>query len=379
MPPSLPLSALRAFAFCLFALPLPALACEGRLHVEVDADGVYALDHAAVAAAQPGLADCKADDLVMTWRGREVPIRVVARGERFADGDRIEWLGRQLHGPESWFDPYSVHNVYLLGAASGTHARLREDAAPASGNAPAERALHLEQDNLMIRLDQQQQKPGEEPDVWMWSKLTQVDPQPFQMSFDLPDLDARGGEATLRLNFRGLSDINGTPRKQAKPDDHVVEVTLNGRALDALRWDGRDEVTRTLKLPLSALKAKGNALVLRVPKRTLPWNAQAQVVDVVMFNSVDLDYPISGDLALSAAPLRISSAGRPGLSHAGGELALYSGDGRRFSAAGGQFGRIEAGTELFPVLDAGFAKPLSLRAIKAALDPDDILNPTKWV
>ena len=133
MPSSFLPGALRALALCLFALPLPVLACEGRLHVEVDDDGVYALDHAAVVAAQPGLADCKADELVMTWRGEEVPIRVVARGERFADGDRIEWLGRQLHGPESWFDPYSAHNVYLLGAAGGAHARLRESAAPAAG------------------------------------------------------------------------------------------------------------------------------------------------------------------------------------------------------------------------------------------------------
>ena len=94
-------SALRAFAFALFALPLSAFACEGRLHIEVDDDGVYALDHAAIVAAQPSLADCKADELVMTWRGKEVPIRVVAKGEHFADGDRVEWLGRQLHGPES--------------------------------------------------------------------------------------------------------------------------------------------------------------------------------------------------------------------------------------------------------------------------------------
>ena len=62
----------------------------------MDSDGVYALDHAAIVAAQPGLADCKADELVMTWRGKEVPIRVVAKGEHFADGDRgvSEWTFR---------------------------------------------------------------------------------------------------------------------------------------------------------------------------------------------------------------------------------------------------------------------------------------------
>ncbi len=362
-------SALRAFASVLFALPLSAFACDGRLHIDVDDDGVYALDHAAIVAAQPSLADCKADELVMTWRGKEVPIRVVAKGERFADGDRVEWLGRQLHGPESWFDPYSVHNVYLLGAAPGTHARLREDAAPASGNAAAKRALHLEQDNLMIRLDQEQQKPGEEPDVWMWSKLTQVDPQPFEMSFDLPDLDVRGGEATLRLNFRGLSDISGTPRKQAKPDDHVVDVVLNGRTLEPLHWNGRSEVTLTL--PLATLKAKGNALVLRVPKRTLPWNAQAQIIDVVMFNWIDANYPIAGDLDAAALPFSQRGAG-DGMTlrwRGANEPALFGSDGvlRPGRALGGEryaFASAASNVELFPAMPQTLRKPVALRAVR---------------
>lgn len=371
MPVSFPFRALAAFALALSTLPLSALACEGRLHVEVDEDGVYALDHAAIVAAQPGLADCKADELVMTWRGKEVPVRVVAKGPRFAEGDRIEWLGRQLHGPESWFDPYSVHNVYLLGAAPGAHARLREDAAPANGNAPAKRQLHLEQDNLMIRLDQEQQKPGEEPDVWMWSKLTQVDPQPFEMSFDLPDLDLRGSEAVLRLNFRGLSDITGTPRKQTKPDDHVVYVVLNGRTLDPLRWNGRDEVTRTLTLPLAALKAKGNALVLRVPKRALPWNAQAQVVDVVMFNWIDANYPIAGDLGAAALPFSQRGAG-DALNmrwRGASEPALFGSDGvlRPGRTLGGDrfaFASAASNVELFPATAQTLRKPVALRAVR---------------
>src|SRR5690606_38734281 len=92
MPPS---SLFRLLAPLALFAPVAALACTGQLHIELEASGVYALDHAAIAAAQPGLADCAADDLVLSWNGEEVPIRVLARGERFAAGDRIEWLGRQ--------------------------------------------------------------------------------------------------------------------------------------------------------------------------------------------------------------------------------------------------------------------------------------------
>ncbi|HEU4665681.1 MAG TPA: hypothetical protein VFS55_16755, partial [Dokdonella sp.] len=116
---------LRALAPFLVLVPLSAFACEGELHIELEHAGVYSLDHAAIVAAQPGLADCAADALWLRQRGSEVPLHVVARGARFADGDRIEWIGKRLHGPESWYDPYSVNNVYVLGAGAGTHARMR--------------------------------------------------------------------------------------------------------------------------------------------------------------------------------------------------------------------------------------------------------------
>src|SRR5262249_34310917 len=156
--------------------------------------------------------DCPADQLALTEQGKEVPIRIVGdHSGRFGPGARIEWLGRQLHGPESWFDPYSIENVYLLGAAPGTHPRMTEADHAAGTPAPLERRLHLEQENLMIRLDQQQQKPGEESDVWQWAKLTHIDPAPFSASIDLPDLASRG-EVVLTLDFRGLSDLMPSPK-----------------------------------------------------------------------------------------------------------------------------------------------------------------------
>jgi hypothetical protein len=168
----------RLAGLALAALPLSALACEGRLHIELQQTGVYSLDYDAIVAQQPGLRDCPADRLTLTQNGRDVPIRIDGADGRFGPGARVVWVGRQLHGPESWFDPFSVNNVYLLGAAPGSHARLA-DAVPdgAAPRAPLERTLHLEQENLMIRLDQQQQKPNEESDVWQWAKLTHVDPR----------------------------------------------------------------------------------------------------------------------------------------------------------------------------------------------------------
>ena len=229
----------RLAGLALAALPLSALACEGRLHIELQQTGVYSLDYDAIVAQQPGLRDCPVDRLTLTQSGRDVPIRIDGADGRFGPGARIVWVGRQLHGPESWFDPFSVNNVYLLGAAPGAHARLADAPADAAPRAPLERTLHLEQENLMIRLDQQQQKPNEESDVWQWAKLTHVDPAPFSTPFDLPDLAPRG-DVVLTLDFRGLSDLDPPPGyKGTKTDDHRVDVRINGKPAGSLAWNGR--------------------------------------------------------------------------------------------------------------------------------------------
>jgi hypothetical protein len=373
----------RTAVLALFTVPLPLLACSGRLHIELEQAGVYTLDHAAIVAAQPGLADCAASELALTQAGKEVPIRVVAAGAKFADGDRIEWIGQPLHGPESWYDAFSVNNVYLLGAAPGSHARMRDAAADGSGHAALERSLHLEQENLMIRLDQQQQKPGEEADVWQWAKLTQVDPKPFEARIDLPDLDqarvdqrsaaAHAASVQLRLDFRGLSELSLPPAKTklTKPEDHAVEVVINGHALSTLRWDGRDEIRRDLVVPIALLKPHENTLTLRVPKRALPWDAAVNAVDVVMFNWLEARYPVAGNLDTGALPLcvRADADATLQLDYRGaGSPSLYGADGvRRPGRTLGNgrfaFAPAPADVELFPALDGELAKPLALRAV----------------
>lgn len=370
------ISVVRALTFAVLAAPLPVLACSGKLHIELADAGVYSLDHAAIVAAQPGLADCAADDLVLRQAGHDVPLRVVARGPRFVDGDHVEWIGQPLHGPESWYDPYSVNNVYILAAEPGAHPRMREVAASSDGQGRAvlEHRQHIEQENLMIRLDQNQQKPGEESDVWQWAKLTQVDPKPFETAFDLPDLDRGAAPLRMTLNFRGLSQLEPPPKdKSAKPEDHAVEVEVNGKPLTTLRWDGRDEVRRDFDVPHALLKPAGNTLTLRVPKRGLPWDAKATAVDVVMFNWIETRYPAGGDLDVGAMPLFVQgdAAAPLQLAWRGKSVPrLYGSDGvlRQGRSLGGNryaFAPAGAGVELYPVADAALARPVALRAVAA--------------
>src|SRR5262249_34911660 len=155
---------------------------------------------------------------------------------------------------------------YQLVAGGTGHRRFTESATATGSRTTLRRTEHFEQENLLLRLDDAEMKPGEEPDFWQWAKLTPIDPQPFSWTFDAGDLDLHAGSASLTLNFRGASII-GTAKTVA---DHVVEVSLNGRRLAAPSWDGRDERSERIAIPRALLKERGNTLTLRVPQRAKP-------------------------------------------------------------------------------------------------------------
>jgi Peptidase family C25 len=305
-------------------------ACGGSLHIDVEESGVYALDFAAIVAAQPQFTDCASADLALTQRGKEVPIRIAGDSNgRFSAGSRIEWVGQELHGPQSWYDPYSTVNVYQLAALPGAHARMHE-VAPATTQIPAplQRMLHLEQENLLVRLNSHEMKPGDEPDVWQWVKLTPVDPQPFAFNFDLADVDVRdtrAGMIALTLDFRGVSNVAAAAGK-AKPIDHVVEVSVNGKLSGDLRWDGRDEQRKIIEVPRAQLREKDNSITLHVPRRDVPGDASNFIVDAVMFNWIEIHYPARGDFDASAGALTASADGVIEVS-ATQAPELYAGDG----------------------------------------------------
>lgn len=341
-----------------------ALACSGSIHIEIEHGGVYALDQASIAAVAPGLADCPRDALKLTQRGQEVPIRLSGSGPTLQPGDRVEWIGKPLHGPLSWFDTYSTVNVYVLSGEPGNHARFADvDVTPAAAVAGLSRRLHLEQENLMIRLNQNHVKPWEEADFWHWAKLTHVDPVPFTFDVDLPDLAARGGTVAFTLKFRAMSAQPTVIGNASKSADHSVIVQFGGKQVAQFEWDGRDEIERQFTLPSAALQEKGNRFTLSVPKRPVKPDDPNFIVDVVMFNAVDIDYPIDGDLTRSTEALRIASTGKVTLRNGGEQVALYGDDGRRWSTTNGEFGRIDANATVYPVVDARFAAPQKVRAV----------------
>lgn len=352
-----------------------ALACSGSLHIEIEQSGVYGLDYKTIAAQQPTLADCRADQLALSHRDGDVPIRVVNWVDSKPDPDaRIEWVGHHLRGAESYNDAFSVNNVYLLHAAGEAPARIVDKEPVGSGRASLERTLHLEHDELMMRLDQQQQKPGEEPDFWEWAKLTHVDPEPFSTTFALPDLAASGSDVAMTLNFRGLSSLYIRSSEADKAlTDHLVDVTINDKSVGSLGWNGRDEVVKSLRVARSLLKQNGNTLTMRVPKRYVSTDTKNPLVDVVMFNWVEMRFPIAGDLDAGTLALNVESgAKRPmEIAYRGEGLPVLVGDdgvrraGKRIADGRYQFAAAPVGVAQYPLLDGKLAWPLAIRPVSA--------------
>ena len=347
---------LAAFLFALMSSA--ASACAGRVHIETKGTAIYAIDRAAIVAAQPSLADCGSDDLYLLNRGSEVPIRIVAAHDVLQDGDRVEWFGQALHGPQTWYDQYSAVNVYQLGAKSGAHARMREIAAANAANTPTplQRTLHMEQENLMLRISDAEMRPGEEPDVWQWAKLTPIDPKPFDYDFDLPDLDLHAAKTPVGFTFafRGMSNVPAKP-KQEKPVDHLVQISINGKALPAMSWDGRSDFRKPLQIPVASLQTKGNRLSIRVVHRDLPGDPTSFIVDVVMFNWFDVTYPVQNTPAEHSTAFAVSADGTARLA---GDV--YGSDG---TFQHGTLAQLTHGVDYFAVATSELRVPTATRAV----------------
>lgn len=356
--------------FAAVLLSQPAAA--GTVMIEIADTGAYSLSHAELSAVLPGLGEIDSTRLHLSQGGESRPIRVEDGGDgRFGPGDRISFHAERLQGPESWFDTYATNNVYRLDIDGDTAQAAFTTAGTgpaAGGQAALRRVLHLEEENLQIRLSRRYVDPDSEPDLWFWAKLTQIDAEPFQTRFALPDLGQ--GQVHFRLGFRGLSRINARRDQPDPPPDHEVQISFNGQPVATANFADRDRHEVQFSLPASALAAAGadNHIELRVPRR-VPAGASDPLVDVVMFDYLRLDYPSTGQLDQQPRTITVATPGSATLEAPAGShsLSLYGDNGqlhhgRRLDDGRWHFGNLASGTYQ-PVLDQRYQAPVAVRAM----------------
>jgi len=315
------------------AAPAPAF------RLALTQEGVYRVSYEDLKAAglrAPSLASSR---LGLSNRGEAVPLWVQDGGDgKLGPGDWVEFVGERLPGETAHFNEYTNVNAYVLRTDVLKPLRMRAVAAPRAGGsatpAPLTGRLHIEQDLLLLRLAGRSAKRDE---LWYWTKLTHIDPEPFRQTLDLSDLDvASARPVALRVEIRGWSQ----PTVKAQPDlkDHRVEILVDGRVVGSDEWNNNDG-PRLIELPpqpAASLKAGLVELSVRVPPRTDKPGADA-MVDVVVINWIEVEYPRVGRLETAQTRVYVDDAGPVRLRDASREpVAVYGDDGTRAKLAAGR-------------------------------------------
>ncbi|MEM7355709.1 MAG: C25 family cysteine peptidase [Acidobacteriota bacterium] len=320
------------------------------------------------------------DGLCLFQRGESVPIWVVDGGDGiFGPGDWFEFVGEQLAGEQRHYHEYSRWNVYQLKLDRSFSHRINpraplnpQEVSSAGGESVSLRAKqHLEIDRLLVRIGGFEFDPASPPELWYWAKLSHIDSEASKITLDLSDLDpAASTHVNLRLRFFGLSHSDQV--NPAENPDHRVDVALDGKPLASAEWSGRKGHLLTLPaIEASAWVAGRNELSVRVPRRQ--GGRSGTIVDVVMLDWIEIDYPRTELVEKPQARLRLADAA-PGdrvrlrAPHAR-RLVAYGDRGSRFAtpgtggeAAAGelQFEAIEGETAYHVVVDGSFRSPAGI-------------------
>ncbi len=285
------------------------------------------------------------DNLALTSGGDEVPIRVDDGGDgRFGPGDRIEFVGRHLPGHRSYFSEHSLLNVYRLTVGGPGGRRMSSPPVPAAGaQRRAARLIveeHLEKDRLKELLSG---RAAEAPEVWYWTRLTHVDPEPFRQFLQLPGFrSALRRPVSLTVDLRGWS---AAARRIEGMSDHRVEITLNGTLVGAGEWDGETPHRIAAQAPAELVRPGRNVLEIQVPARLPPVRRPPErqppeatgepIIDAVALNWIEVRYPRSPRLGHEAERLALAPRARGArrvrlVTAAGDPLVVYGAEGSRF-------------------------------------------------
>ena len=317
----------------------PAQETDPAFKLIVSEPGVYRVDFDALRAAGLETDHVRSDQLRVTHRGRSVPVHVADGGDgRFESGDHVELVAERLEGDRSFHNEFSRTNVYRLETGSAGERMLVPDEGSGPEGAEIQNDVlftrhHWEEERLRARF--RGRNGAESPEPWYWARLTHIDPEPFTHEIDLSRLQWPSSRPVkLRIALRGWSTPRG-PSESSLPD-HRVEASLNGAPVGSGEWDGQDAHTIEIEgLAAGILQPGSNSLKLRVPRRR-PDPGSDQVVDVVLLNWIEIEFPREPALGTSQTVLHLSGETDPGrpielVTPEPVSLVVYSG-GRRLEA-----------------------------------------------
>ncbi len=255
-------------------LPTPGSCLQGALRIEVEEDGLYAMDYGQAllgAGLAHGLIEAlDPATLKLFNKGREVPIFVAD------DHHEAPWPGGDLffygQGVESRFTGANVYWLYWGGEA-GARMGTRDGRSSGGGalvTSTTETVRYEENHRLW------EATPGTpEADFWFWDLLTAPVVKNCQVDIHNPDPGA--WDSTLRVCYQGRSTASPHP-------NHHTRIFLNGVDVGDQYWDGDKVVSQELQVPTGLLTIGGNTVTVDCPGDT------GAAVDSIYLNWIELEY-----------------------------------------------------------------------------------------
>lgn len=246
--------------------------------VQVEKEGIYALDYAALAAAGLPMSGIDPHTLRLTHDGVEVAAQWEGDGDTiFETGERLLFYGR----PQ--LTRYAGYDVYWLSWGGDAGQRMATRSGAPAGLLPGTAwATAFVEENV----DYDPSRAGRDGDRWFWHRLKL--PDLTSASFGVPLETPRGG-TTGELTVWLRSFTSATPNP-----DHHVRFRVNGTHVGDVHWDGEVVYAATLGIPSGLLHANDNTVGLSMPGDTGS-EIEGTWVDAIAVTYV-LD-SVSGDVA----------------------------------------------------------------------------------
>jgi hypothetical protein len=266
------------------AAPLSATADGApRYKIAVGEEGLYELTYETLRDAGFPL-DQAPRGLQLRHAGEDVAYQWEGDGDdAFEAGERILFYARP--SPSRW----AAHDVYWL-SAEGSGSLMATRSGDPAGVDPEGTlwATADEEKNEGERNYLNLFRSERDGDHWYWDRLWReyaVGGGEYDKRFDvsLLDPDPGGSGGVLHLYLQGTSSY------EALDPDHRVEVSLNGRGLGQITWDGNTYYSATLSVPPATLRPDLNEVRL-----TLPGNGATSGVEATWLDAIELRYLIQG-------------------------------------------------------------------------------------
>jgi hypothetical protein len=266
------------------------------LNLKVRRNGLYRMSYELLRDAGLDLGGLPAENLLLTNRGKQVPM-YVAGADPFGPGGYIEFYGQTLD------TIYTDANVYVLQVSpTPVGSLLVEDTIFNRGLAEGTGTYTetLEINNQRAYADY---APGS--DAWYdTSMLVYTSSKSWETPFQVDGLANPGETTDLELVVWGVTDWPQNP-------DHHLLVSVNGLQVATDTFDGLVEQTLRIKLPAGLLHEGENTL-----KLTLPGDSGADW-DMINLDSFSVTYSRllqarEGHLAFTAAGKSFTVTNLPG-------------------------------------------------------------------